>query len=593
MNEIQSHRGPDGDGTFHDPVCGVSLAMRRLAIIDIAGGRQPMQTVDGRFVIVFNGEIFNASELRAELVREGAAFRTDHSDTEVLLELFARFGLSALSRLNGMFAFAVLDRTTNRLTLVRDRLGIKPVYWTKVGRRFAFASELKSLCALPWVSRGVDRQSLYDYMSLMYVPRERTILSEVSRLSPGGWLEFDLTAQSVRTGCWWVPEPGGSGKAPSDLRARLRECLDQAVQSWSVADVPIACSLSGGLDSSSIVALLSRAGHSVRTYSVGFTGVGEEEWNELPLAREVAELWGTEHSEIVLDPETLLDDLVRMVWHLDEPYGGGLPSWAVFQAMGSDVKVAMTGTGGDELFGNYGKWRSLEGRSWWPFATKPISPSRFRRAFFDRYYYFPDEAKRKLAFSTSFLACEDTADWLFRERYSRCGSSHPRDRVAYTDATTQLPEEFLAMTDRFSMAHSVEARTPFLDHRLVEFVLGLPADVRTSRRDLKGLLREVVSDLLPPSLRRAPKRGFVIPLRLWLRGRLRPVVEHLLSVERLRDQGLFRPEFVSEFVTPHLEGHADHTQKVWAALMYQLWHAVFIEGEAAEAPSFDLRSIGR
>jgi asparagine synthase (glutamine-hydrolysing) len=592
MNAAQVHRGPDNAGVFHDPAHRVSLAMRRLSIIDLAGGHQPMSTGDGRFTIVFNGEIFNARELRADLLGRGASLRTDHSDTEVLLELFAREGVAALSKLNGMFAFAVFDRDAGRITLARDRLGIKPLYWSRAGSRFAFASELKSLCALPWLKRSVDRQSLFDYMSLMYVPRDRTIFEGVHRLGPGTWLELDLANLGTRIERWWTARPGVPAGAPGNVREALRIGLETAVDLWSVSDVPIACSLSGGLDSSSIVGLLSQRGHHVKTYSVGFTGAGEQDWNELPLAREVAARWGTDHHEIVLDPERLLDDLVRMVWHLDEPYGGGLPSWSVFEAMAGQVKVAMTGTGGDELFGNYGKWRALEGRPWLRWLKGDAEAERFQREFFERFYYFSDADKRRSGFMDKFSSCEPTEAWLFDEHFSRAESQDARDRVALTDIETQLPEEFLMMTDRFSMAHSIEARTPFLDHRFVETVLGLPASFRTRRGDLKWLLRSIVADLLPPPLLSAPKRGFVIPLKLWLRGRLRPVAEHLLSPCRLRDQGLFRPEFYNAYVLPHLNGTADNTQKVWAALMYQLWHLVFVESPNNGAPNFDLKSLG-
>lgn len=584
------HRGPDDSGVFCDTEGAVTLAMSRLAIIDMAGGHQPMSTADGRFTIVFNGEIFNAAELRAELSDAGIVFVTDHSDTEVLLQLIAREGRAALPRLNGMFAFACWDRDGQELLCARDRFGIKPFYFVTAQGRFAFASELKSLLVLPWVSRAVSLDSLYHYMSLMYVPGTETAITGVSRLMGGCWLSW-TPRHGIDQGRWWTVQVGSQRRVSrEEAIEKIRTALECAVCSWATADVSIGCSLSGGLDSSALVGLLAQQGHRVRTYSVGFTGKGEEQWNELPLARAVAERWGTEHEEIVLDSATLLDDLIEMVWHLDEPYGGGLPSWSVFKEMAHSVKVGMTGTGGDELFGNYGKWRDLEGGWLQRHIGAPRTDAEsFREHFVDRYYYLPDTDKQAYVLRHTPEG-SDTASWLYAYGFQREGAVTVRDRCAMTDILTQLPEEFLMMTDRFSMAHSIEARTPFLDHRLAELVLGLPASLRTQRADLKGLLREVVSDVLPSELLNAPKRGFVIPLTLWLRTTLRPLVEHLLSPDRLVAQGLYKSDFYARYVRPHMDGHRDNTQVVWAALMFQLWHLVFIEGDGSR-PAFTLRDL--
>jgi asparagine synthase (glutamine-hydrolysing) len=275
-----------------------------------------------------------------------------------------------------------------------------------------------------------------------------------------------------------------------------------------------------------------------------------------------------------------------MVWALDEPYGGGLPSWSVFQFMARDVKVGHTGTGGDELFGNYGKWDGLE-RNWiGRELNHAVDEARFRDRFFDRHYYFPDQDKR--AVMRRMDGCPNTSTLLYR-RFAAAGGP-VRDRAAITDITTQLSEEFLFMTDRFSMAHALEARTPFLDNEFAALAMSVPARFRTHPRDLKGLLRRTLSPVLVPEVEKLPKMGFVIPLKLWLRGRLKPHAEHLLAPRRLAAQGYFAPEFHSRYVKPHLEGQADHTNKVWAALMFQLWHMVFIE---RGAPDFDLAALAR
>lgn len=585
MNRCLVHRGPDDHGVYVDQSAGLALAMRRLAILDLAGGAQPMRSADGRYVIVYNGEIYNARELRRDLESAGERFATDHSDTEVLLRLLIREGEACLDRINGMFAFAFYDSLERKLLCARDRVGIKPFYYTVDGGRFAFASELKALLALPFVRRDIDRQALFDYLSLLYVPGEQSILASVRRLPPGHWLKYSLADRTLEVKRWWrlryTPDRTiGAAEWPALIREELR----QAVLRWSQADVPIAVSLSGGLDSSAIAAIAAQAGLDITAYSLGFEGPGEEAWNELPLARDLARKWGIRHREFVLRPEATLEALPQMVEALDEPYGGGLPSWFVFRAMGGNVKVALTGTGGDEMFGNYGKWRPLEGgplTRWLRRRPDAIDRDRFSQDFFARSYYFPDAAKRAVL-ADGGETCRDTADLLY-ERFSAEPGIALRDGVASLDIGTQLPEEFLLMTDRFSMAHSVEARTPFLDNGMIDLVRRIPADIRTRRNDLKYLLREAVAPLLPPSLLNAPKRGFVIPFGLWLRGPLKSTVEHLLAPDRLRQQGFFTAGFYDHYVKPHLDGRADHTQRIWAAMMFQLWHQRFIEEASAGA----------
>jgi asparagine synthase (glutamine-hydrolysing) len=592
LNDLIVHRGPDDAGIFVDAASGVALAMRRLSIVDLAGGHQPMTTADGRWTIVYNGEVFNAPALRAALAREGAAFRTDHSDTEVVLELWARRGPQALESLNGFFGFVLYDAVEKALYAARDRFGIKPLYYGMSGGSFALASELKALLGLPGAQPEVDRQSLFHYASLQYVPGARSAFSGIERLPAGCWLRHDLASGRTEVRRWWSPR-FGLAEAPQRTRAEwtevLRDGFEAAVKRWSLSDVPVGCSLSGGLDSSGITAVLARAQGGLRTYSVGFTGAGEAAWNELPLARRVAEKWGTQHAELVLDPEALLEDLLQMVWHLDEPYAGGLPSWTVFKFMGRDVKVGFTGTGGDELFGNYGKWRQLEGGPLARLMRRAPDLDAFRARFFDRYYYAADADKRGALFAFRVDDLQDTAELLYGV-YQECASAALRNRIAYTDICTQLADEFLAMTDRFSMAHSLEARTPLLDHEFAALALSVPPGMRTARGDLKGLWRDTLGDLLPAELLSAPKRGFVIPLGLWLRGPLRPLAERLLEPRRLAAQGILRPDFAERYLVPHVAGARDHTQQIWSAIMLQLWHRVFVE-ERGRKPDYDWKAL--
>jgi asparagine synthase (glutamine-hydrolysing) len=451
------HRGPDGGGVALDGEVG--LVARRLAILDLAGGEQPMRSADGALTIVFNGEIFNAPELRAELEAEGARFASDHSDTEVVLAGYERHGRDYLARLNGFFAFAIWDTRRRLLFGAVDRLGIKPLYLTERAGGLAFASELKTLLLVPGVERELDPQSLFHYLSLRYVPGPRTILAGVQRLPPGHSFAFDLAARRLEVAQWWslgFDRDGGGG-----WPEQLREQLARSARGWTLSDVPYAVSLSGGLDSSALVGLLAESGARVSTYSLGF-GSGDD---ELPLARALAEKWDTDHHELVVDADDLLDDLLAMVWALDEPYGGGLPSWYVFRFMSEGVKVGLTGTGGDELFGNYRRFVPFESGRLARFRADDV-----RRYHFEPSYYFTDAEKRALLLQAPE---RDTAD-LLQAVWDVAGGATTRDRVMALDVRTQLPDEFLFMTDRFSMAHSLEARTPFLDHELVELVSSIP-----------------------------------------------------------------------------------------------------------------------
>jgi asparagine synthase (glutamine-hydrolysing) len=336
--------------------------MCRLSILDLEFGHQPMGNRDSSIWIVYNGEIFNSPQLRRQLERQGQVFVTDHSDTEILLHLYEQKQEDMLSELNGMFSFVVYDKRRNLLFGARDRLGIKPFYYTRMGNIFAFASELKSLLRLPGMTRTLNHTSMFHYMTLRFVPGEMSIFDGIQRLSPGHWFRHDLASGRFETHRYWTPSTvAREGLSVAEWSGLVRAELQAAVRRWTLSDVPLGCSLSGGLDSSSIVALLAEAGHSrLKTYSLGF-GETAADLDELPLARKVAERWGTDHHELVLQPEDLLRDLLKMVWYLDEPYGGGLPSWYVFQFMARDVKVGMTGTGGDELFGDYGRYIGLSG----------------------------------------------------------------------------------------------------------------------------------------------------------------------------------------------------------------------------------------
>lgn len=578
MNASQVHRGPDSAGVYSDPAQQLTMAMRRLAILDIAGGDQPIVSQDERYAIVYNGEIFNSPELKKDLEAKGESFQSDHSDTEILFKLLIREGKNSLPKLNGMFAFAFYDKQTQTLLLARDRFGIKPLYYSHQGNSFSFASELRSLSQQSGFDHSLDQSALFSYLSLQYVAGEQSIFKSAHRLRQGHLLEYDLSTKSLKIEQWWQPvyQPDLS-ISKTEWIERIRAGLQEAVMRWSLSDVPLAISLSGGLDSSAIAGICAQNGIKLNAYSLGFGGTGEEAWNELPLARKVAEKWGLPYDETVLQPEAILDKLEDMVAALDEPYGGGLPSWFIYEAMAGKVKVAHSGTGGDEMFGNYGKWSSLENKWIARFKSSrknTISLEKFRKEFFEKCYYFTDDAKRQILHA-DFQSVGDTATQLF-EQFQASQPPLVRDATASLDINTQLSDEFLLMTDRFSMAHSIEARTPFLDNDFSNLVMQIPVHLRTNRRDLKGLLRQAVTPFLPEELLTAPKKGFVIPLGNWIRTSLRPMVEELLGPDHLKGQGLINPQFYQNYVVPHMSGQIDHTNKLWTVLMFQLWYRRYV-----------------
>lgn len=590
MNQVQQHRGPDDQGVYHDPHNQVSLAMRRLSIVALADGHQPMVDRDRRRIIVFNGEIFNAPALRRDLEAEGYGFFTDHSDTEVLLYLYDRYGRDMVRHLNGMFSFVIYDQPGGCLFGARDHTGIKPLYWLQQQGRLAFASEIKSLLALPFVEHRLDFKSAHHYFTLQFIPPPRSIFAGIAKLPPGHHFSYRIKSQSLEVARYWAP-PVFHGLEPGETPDRakvveqLRRLLLTVVRDWLMSDVPVGCSLSGGLDSSAVVALMAELGiNPIRTWTLGFEEAQAQDLDERRLARLVAKQYHTDHHEITVRGESLLDDLEQMVWHLDEPYAGGLPSWFVFREMSREVKVAMTGSGGDELFGNYGKWQVFRPRSlyWLKTLLKRIQSNGWRN-FWDYPHgtlyhgYFGELEKRFLRPVNSDKTVNGTPAFLER-LWQEAGTRDPKSAVAYIDLQLQLPEEFLLMTDRFSMAWSLEARTPLLDHRLIEFVLRLPPEVRTYPRDLKKLFKEAVGALLPAELLLAKKSGFVLPVGHWLRGRLRPLVEETLRPEFLAVQGLFSSGIYEKYVAPHLQGRRDNSWQVWTLLMFQLWWLQHGEG---------------
>ncbi len=598
------HRGPDDSGQWQDGAMGLGFV--RLSIIDLSpAGHQPMVSACGRYTIVFNGEIYNFPDLRAELEARGEIF-VGHSDTEVLLRLFAREGLeSCLARLRGMFAFAVWDRATRTLSLARDRLGVKPLVYAETARGFVFASEIAALFAIDaQLSRAPDFQALDHYLSFQYIPAPMSGFAAVRKLLPGH-------AMVVKNGCiertfryWDIDFTQRSTLSFGDACETLREKILEATKIRMISDVPLGAFLSGGIDSSITVAAMARlSDQPIKTFSIGFD---DERFNELPFARQVAEHFGTEHREMMVRPDAV-EWLPRLIEHLGEPLADNsiLPTFYVSRFAREQVTVALTGDGGDESFAGYRRfyqmrradvlaragltpvWRGL--RRFGVSVENRLKPHRPRRSFpatrADEMLYlkgaeaykhllafYPDADKEALlteAFRTRRGASQTTA--YLEAVLARASGADTTTRWCYTDLMTYLPEDILFKVDIASMAVSLECRSPFLDHRVVEFAYSLPGPYKlTARGRHKHILKEAFKDWLPAGFMDRPKMGFSAPLARWLREDFGPQLRELL-IDRRTLGPWFEQAQVTRYVEEHLSGRGSHSQKLWPLLVLAIW----------------------
>jgi len=591
------HRGPDDEGVYHAP--GIVLGHRRLSVIDVAGGHQPLHGADARTVCICNGEIYNYRELRRELEQAGHAFRTQ-SDTEVAAVAWDEWGPAFLDRLDGMYALALWDGAHRRLVLARDRMGEKPLYWTVADGYLVFGSELTAIMAHPAVSRDIDPASLSEYLALEYVPAPRTILKDVFKLEPGHVLMLEDGRVAVRE--YWRIEPGQAGSAPKydDAVAELHHLLREAVKSRLVSDVPLGIFLSGGLDSSTIAALAAEAG-ALETFSIGFD---ESSFDESRWAREVARRIGSRHHERVVrgsEMPALVPDLARL---LDEPLGDAsiLPTAALAKFARESVTVALGGDGGDELFAGYPMHQAQRVAHWTRampaplhrsaerFAARlPVSHRNFSTGFRLRSFlrgsasppprnhalwmssFSPAEQRDLLTPETIELAQPDRAFEAYDRAWRASAGAPPLARDSHLDALTYLPNDILTKVDRASMAVALEVRAPFLARNVVEFAFSLPDTYRMRGLTGKRILRDAVRDLVPPAILDRPKKGFGMPVAAWLMGPLRQLAESLLAEDRLRSAGWFRPETVTRLLREHHEGRADHRKPLWTLLVFELW----------------------
>jgi asparagine synthase (glutamine-hydrolysing) len=607
MTEIMQHRGPIENGYFFRSQIG--LGMRRLSIIDIEGGHQPLFNEDGSIAVILNGQIYNYRELRADLIKRGHALRTE-SDTEVIAHLYEEMGEQCLTQLNGMFAIALWDENKKRLFIARDRLGVKPLYYYDGKDQFAFGSELKALLRCPSVPKEIDPEAIAEYLTLMYVRAPRTPLKNIRKLLPGHYLTVD--AQGLRVRRYWdlrdhYDRPTNSSE-PEAIE-RVLELLKDSVRLRLRSDVPVGAFLSGGLDSSAIVAFASQFNKQIDTYSVGFDGDG---FDELGYARVVSKAFQTRHHEKAVKVDDAIKSLPKLVWHLDEPNADSaiVPTFLISEAAGRDLRVILSGLGGDELFGGYRRYfdgYAIEHlyrrlpisiqkhmvvplvRSFKPGLASVIERNQFSDAFryLTRVTVFSDSDRQNLmgpAFSESVS--------LDREFNCYPNADHI-NRSMFVDMLTYLPDDILHITDRMSMAVSLEARTPFLDYRLVEFCAGLPGSFKVGqiRREWKRILKKAFASILPREILVRPKWGFGAPVNAWMHDGLGHVVTSLYRESKAVSLGLFTRAGLEKTLTETRGSEDQFSQKLWTLLILEVWCRVFSSSQDGGPPSFTLDDL--
>ncbi|HLD28776.1 MAG TPA: asparagine synthase (glutamine-hydrolyzing) [bacterium] len=612
MNDLLFHRGPDSEGIYISRASGgpqAGLAMRRLKIIDLETGNQPIFNEDKTLSLVFNGEIYNFRELRKELEKRHV-FNTK-SDTETILHLYEDHGTACLDRLRGMFAFALWDGRKKELFLARDRMGKKPLCYTWMDGNFYFSSEMKSFLKVPAFKKNINLSALNYYLTYQYIPSPMTIWPGVFRLEPASFMVINREGKTRQERYWDIDLRPKTRMSFGEAKSELRNLLKEAVEMRMIADVPLGAFLSGGHDSSIIVGLMSGlSSQPVKTFSIGFK---EERYSELEYARIVAKHFHTEHNEFIVEPK-YFDILPRIVWHYDQPYAdcSALPSYYVAKMTRQHVTVALNGDGGDENFAGYLRYKALNVSKWiHPFVNavpdfmmdsflklfpeKESSPNRkpwHALHRFVRPLKFPPE-RRNLIWHAYFT--NELKDYIFSEKmkktlagedvypylegiYRNAPAENMIDRTLYSDLTAYLPEDLLVKMDIASMAHSLEARSPFLDHRFVEFAAALPPSWKIRGLNTKYILKEAFRDMLPPEIFRRGKQGFSIPLGQWFRTDWKNYTEEILFSGASRGRGYFDAEHLKTIVSDHVEGRKDYGYCLWALLMLELWHLVFIDG---------------
>ncbi|TMC54161.1 MAG: asparagine synthase (glutamine-hydrolyzing) [Chloroflexi bacterium] len=595
MSAAMVHRGPDDEGIAQ--VDGVSLGMRRLSIIDLSGGHQPMHNEDSTVWVVQNGEIYNHLKLREDLIAAGHVFVTQ-SDTEVLVHGYEQWGEHVVERLNGMFAFALVDRRAGIVFLARDRMGIKPLHYAVDGDRLVFASELKGLLRDPALRRGIDPVALDEYLAYEFVPSPRSIVKGVNKLRPGHTLRWSVAEGKAQVKRYWAPSlnvDGGERERDLDEEcAELRAVLRESVRKELISDVPLGVFLSGGIDSSAVTAMMTQLGGDVKSFSVGFA---ERSFDEASYAREVARHLGTDHHELTLEPSMLLGLVPKLPVLLDEPLGDAsiIPTYLLSAFTRQHVKVALGGDGGDELFGGYPTLQAHRLAGYYmraPGALRRgvVEPMVRRMPVSRRNLSFDFRAKRFVA-GAAYGAAERHQRWMGsfapEERAAvlspamrgngaavleEFGSFDPLHQALMLDMRLYLENDILVKLDRASMMASLEGRVPLLNNDFVSYATGLPLNMKLRGLRSKFLLKRALRGILPDRILNRPKKGFGIPVAEWFRGPLKEQMLSVLSPERIAREGFFDSGAVSALISEHLAGRRDNRKQLWTLFAFELWH---------------------
>jgi asparagine synthase (glutamine-hydrolysing) len=582
----------------------VGLGMRRLKVIDLVTGRQPISNEDGSIWIVFNGEIYNYRELRRELDQRGHTFFTQ-TDTEAIVHAYEEYGEKCVTKLNGMFAFAIWDDCRKKLFLARDRLGVKPLYYFYDGYRFIFGSELKAILQSKDIPKSIDREALDAFLTFEYIPAPLSIFSDIKKLPAGHVLT--LEGGEILTQRYWELQSRKLQANEHELSDALGELLKDAVRMRLISDVPLGAFLSGGIDSSTLVALMSELmDRPVKTFSVGFD---DPSYNELEHARTVARHFGTDHAELTIQPDAvmLVSDLIKQ---LDEPLADVsiFPTYLVSKLAREHVTVVLSGDGGDELFGGY-EWYIAEKiarhyrylpdamkKRWIPALVGLVPPSRRKKGPINKLKRFVEgsilpESLRHFRWS-SFLTERSKLDLYsddlrrsvnhtdtcshFTGYFESCGEADRTWQEQFADIKTYLADDILVKVDRMSMANSLEARTPYLDYRVAEFAAGLPSELKIRGLQTKYLLKRCMRTKLPPCILKRKKEGFSIPMKNWLQQELRPMMEDILSPTRINREGLFNSVYIEKLKADHLNGIANNAHQLWSLMVFEIWQNTYL-----------------
>lgn len=598
--QILKHRGPDQEGTFSEE--GITLGFRRLSIIDLSEqGNQPMGNEDGSIQLVFNGEIYNFLDLRKELVEKGHLFR-GHSDSEVIVHAYEEWEEDFLSHLQGMFAIGLWDRKKRNLIIARDRLGIKPLYYYQRNGRFAFASEIKALLRIPEVERGVNLQGLYYYLGFEFVPGPLTMFEGINKLRPGHYLFY--SHQGIEEKAYWEPLFTPLARSQEEAVEEMRALLKETVRMHLISDVPLGVFLSGGLDSSTLVALMRELGvNPLKTFSIGYP---DPSFSELPYAQMVAERFETEHTVLMI-PEVTLQDLEEAVWHLDEPMTdlSALPLYLVCREAKKYVTVCLSGEGGDEIFAGYDRFKASKADSYYrllpsllrekviyPLVERlPDQPQKkgavnILKRFVEgshlpmdgghlRWQYFSSETQDGLLYNGFFKKQVRMDPFApLRELRSRFSFKKQIDEEIYLDLRFIMPDSVLMKVDKMSMAHALEIRVPFLDHRFVEFTAGLPGDWKLKGFQTKAIFRKALEGLLPDQIVWRGKQGYSLPIKNWLREGLKGPLITVLNESPVIQEYMSR-SYIEQLIREHMARTHNHNHILWALLNLGLWHRRF------------------